>query len=243
MMAKVYPVKALWRGVLEDIPRRRASFFLSSFFAPLVFWLMLGMATRFDKQELVRGSVGVVAVAAFGVISAGLLGSARRRKYRHIGRQRVVGLVHSIHYGVMLLSLATYSLRVAIDYAAGYTQLPFWIQPGLLALDGFSALAAAAWAPSSLPRSAEDDTLAARRGVRWFPWVMGLQGSLIGLGVFLGAWFMHNEVSWGGLFLVGLLSLGAMLFLAVSILGLYRFFVLALNPISPELQEKFGLRS
>lgn len=155
----------------------------------------------------------------------------------------MVALAHRAYFGVMLLSLSAYLLRVATDFATQLTELPPWIVSSLLALYGLSAAAAVAWAPSSLPRSAEDDAQAAQRGMRWLPWVIGLQGALIGLGVFLGAWFMHNEISLGGLFFVGLSSLAAFLMVMFGILGLHRFVVLALNPIPPEIQDEFSLSS
>ena len=155
----------------------------------------------------------------------------------------MVALAHRAYFGVMLLSLSAYFLRVATDFATQLTELPPWVVSSLLALYGLSAAAAIAWAPSSIARSAEDDAQSAQRGMRWLPWVIGLQASLVGLGVFLGAWFMHNEISLGGLFFVGLSSLAAFLMVMFGILGLYRFVVLTLNPIPPEIQHEFGMRT
>ena len=237
-----YSIRSVWRGVLEDIPKRRPSFFLTSFVAPFVGWLMVAMLVHFESDELTRISVPLPLILALGLVSAGSLRLARRNKFRDLRQQKYVALLNSLYYGVMLLSLSAYFLRVALDYGWQYSNLPSWFGPALLAFYAFTALATTAWSPFSLPRSPVDDAIAAQRAVKWLPWVMGLQGSLIGLGVFLGAWLMHDEVSWEGLLLLGLASLCALLLLAVTILGVYRFFILAFNPIPPELQEEFGLK-
>ena len=243
MTISSYSLQSLWRGILRDIPHRKASFFISSLIAPVIMWLALGMAVKFDSRELVRTSIPVLIMTPIGILSAVILRSTRGRRIKDGRSQRITALIHGIYYGVALISLSAYFLRIAIETGQRYLNLPFQVYPGLLALYLLSGLAAAAWSPSSIPRTQADDDLAFRRGIRWLPWAMGIQGSLIGFGVFLSAWLMHNEVAWEGLLVVGVASLCATVLLMVTVLGFYRFLVLALYPIPKEIQEEFGLRS
>lgn len=237
-----YPVEAAWRGALQDIRQRRASFFTYGLVAPLVFWLVVIMLARFDSDVILRALIPVVALLPIAVLSAVLLQRARRHAFAGKRQQQVIAVLHRLYYASMLLSLSAYILRAGTYYAAELTSLPYWVTPALFVLYFASAIAAGLWAPSSLPRSAEDEALAARRGARWLPWVIGAQGSLIGLGVFLGAWFMHNDVSWADLFLLGLSAFGSMFLVMLSVIGIHRFFVLATNPIPPGVEQEFGLK-
>jgi len=243
MSVSSYSVQSLWRGILRDISHRKASFFISSLVAPMIMWVALGMALKFESQELFRTSIPLLLMMPIGILSAVILRSSRGRWIKDGRVQRITALIHGIYYGVALISLSAYFLRIAIETGQRYLKLPFLVYPGLLALYLLSGLAAAAWSPYSIPRTRADDDLAAKRGIRWLPWAMGVQGSLIGLGVFLSAWLMHNEVAWEGLLVVGLASLCATVLLMVTILGFYRFFILALYPIPKEIQEEFGLKN
>ena len=242
MSVSSYSVQSLWRGILRDIPHRKASFFITSLIAPVIMWVALGWAVRFETHELFRTSIPVLAMIPLGILSAGILRSSRGRRIKDVRAARLTALIHGLYYGVWLVSLSAYFLRIAIETGQRYLKLPFLIYPGLLALYFLSGLAAAAWAPSSIPRTQADDDQATRRGIRWLPWAMGVQGSLISLGVFTSAWLMHNEVAWEGLLVVGMALLCASVVLMVTVLGFYRFFVLALYPIPKEIQEEFGLK-
>jgi len=243
MTPREYSIQSLWRSVLRDIPKRRASFFISGAIAPLVLWFLVAMLVHFQIEEIKLAAIPIVLLLPLGLVAAFSLRTARSHRFRDGRLQRWTALVHSLFYGAFLLTLSTYFLRVAIESGARYSSLPFFVYPGLLVLYGLTMVASAIWGPSSLPRSQADDDLAASRGVRWLPWVMGCQGSLIGLGVFLGAWLLHDDVPWGVLLVIGTSSLAAIVGLGVSTLGIYRFFILALHPIPEELQEEFGLRS
>jgi hypothetical protein len=71
---------------------------------------------------------------------------------------------------------------------------------------------------------------------------MGCQGLLVGAGVFIGAWFLHGDVPWEGLFIVGSSTLAAVLLVTVAVLGLYRFAVLSLHPIPPDVLDEMGIQ-
>lgn len=106
---------------------------------------------------------------------------------------------------------------------------------GLLAIAyGVSGIAGVAWGPRSFSQSAGDDLIATKREVKWLPWVMALQGSLVSLGVFLGVWAAQGRASWTYYLSGGLGALAALLLVTLGFTSLYRFTVLASNPIPDE---------
>jgi hypothetical protein len=196
-----------------------------------------------DLGELVKLLIPIPLMLLLGVIGIVALRSTRKSGFLILRRQRLTALLHRMFFVAMLLSISAYLLRIAVEFTTRYTELPSLAATGQIILYGVSVLLGILWAPSSLPRSVTDDATSAERGARWIPWVVGIQSAMVGLGVFLGAWFMHDEVTWGGLLLVGLSTLTAMLIVTGSILGFYRFLILALNEIPPQLREELKLRS
>jgi hypothetical protein len=143
---------------------------------------------------------------------------------------------------LFLLTLSGYFLILALGIASTSTGIPSAYPTLTVALYVLSAIAAIVWSPRSLPRSKSDDDMAIARSARWLPWLIGMQGSLVGIGVFLGVFAARSRAAWGPLALSGLGALGATLCVTFSILMFYRFAFLALHPVPIEVQEEFGLR-
>lgn len=231
----------MWRGALQGVRTSRASFFTTSLVAPLVCWGLVVLLSGFNGGVVIKTLLPVLAMVPIGVASSITVNTLRKGGTKAAAAYRRVALLLRVYYVTILLEMSVYLLIMGIYFTAGLPSRTKWVAPALLVMFLSSILAAIVWAPSSLPRTAEDDAIADRRAARWLPWVMGLQGALIGIGVFFGAWIMHDDTPWGGLLAAGLSSLLALLLVLIGVLGIHRFVVMVMNPIPAEVQKEFGL--
>lgn len=233
-----YSVTALWKASLRDLPNRRPSFFIAGMVVLALVGLLVGWAAGIGRDETWRLALPVVFLLPVAVTSAVLLrpGDGRRRREASLSRTTI--LAHTAFSAMSLVTLSAYFMRFALETLQHSARLPAVLPAGLLGVYAGSFLSSVLWAPRSLPRSPQDDALAARREVRWLPLALGCQGFLIALGVFLGAWFLHDDLAWEDLFVAGVTALGSTLLLFFGIQIVYRFAVLALHSIPPDLLHK-----
>lgn len=242
MKPRSYALESIWRSALKEFTRQKPSFFVTSLVAPLALWLIVSLLTRFEAAQLRRDFIPVLTLMPIAVFAWLSLGRAQKRHSRSGRTWRYLTLVQRVYYCGALLCVSAYFMRAGLGYVELYTDLPGWLPVALLALFAASILFGSIWAPRSLPRSAEDDALAVSREARWLPWVMAFQSTLVGVGVFLGAWFMHDEVSWEGLLVLGLSELVAVTVVFFTVLAVFRFLVLSLHPIPPTVLGEFHLK-
>lgn len=239
MEPHAHSVLSVWLGVLRPLPTRRCSFFVSSLFAPVLFWF-LGAALAG-----LNSTVSFVGLAMLGgLTSLGLAASLSCKRWKSRGPSarpttRGVVLTHQVYFVLAVLAISFYSLVIAHQMS-----LRIGVRiGGLLAIAyGLSGIAGVVWGPRSLSRSAGDDLIAAKREVKWLPWVMALQGGLVSLGVFLGVWAAQGRTSWTYYLSGGLGALAALLLVTLGFISLYRLVVLASNPIPDEAYAASGTR-
>ena len=111
------------------------------------------MLLRIRNEELVRTPIPLLMGLPIGVVSTLILRFTRGRRTKVVRLQRLPALIHGLFDGLMLFSMSTCFLRIAIESGAEYSNLPFSVYPGLLATYVLSGLAAADWSPSSIPRT------------------------------------------------------------------------------------------
>lgn len=176
----------------------------------------------------------------------GIAGQGARRSYssrappqRQYSASRVVVLTHQAHSVLAILALSFYSLVLAQQMAL---RVGARMGAALAIVYVLSGMAGVVWGPRSLPQSADDDGEATRRDVKWLPWVMGLHGSLVNLGVFLGIWATQGSGSWAYYLVGGLGALAALITVTLGFVSLYRLTVLASHPIPDEAFSASGLR-
>jgi len=223
-----YALKALWTSALRDLPFRKASFFVTSLIAPSVLWLLGAALAGLGTPISMVGLAGLGLLAVLAVSSSLLQVRWKSRTRSAKPSTRVVISTHQAYYSLMILILSFYCLVFALQIAH---RVEGFFYDGILLIYVLSAVAGALWAPRSLPKTPEDDALAARREVRWLPWVMGAQGALISLGVFLGVWLSRDGAAWTYFLGMGLAALSATLMVTLGLITIYRFAILALRPI------------
>ena len=234
-----YALKSLWSSALRALPFRKASFFVTSLVAPGVLWLLGAALAGIGTPISVVGLAGLVLLGVLAVSSSLLQVRWKSRAGSARPSTRVVISTQQAYYSLMILFLSFYCLVFALQIALR-VESAFYIS--ILLIYVLSAVAGALWAPRSLPKAPEDDALAARREVRWLPWVLGAQGALISLGVFLGVWLSRDGGTWTYFLGMGLAALSAMLMVTLGIVMVYRFAILALRPIPSEaLKDSAGV--
>jgi hypothetical protein len=234
MNANQYAARALWAASVKDAATRRASFFPSGFVVLTLFGLIAWWVDGFPPREAWKVLLPLAVLLPVTIL-AWLLGRRfGRRGRRHPALTRVTVLAYMAFYVCFILALSAYLLRIGLSFTWLFGGVPSALPIALLSVYALSALLAAVWAPRSLPRSAEDVSLAAKREARWLPLALGCQGFLISAGVFLSAWFLHNEVPWQNLLVVGVAGLTSTVLLFFGILGVYRYGLLMLSPMPGE---------
>lgn len=239
MKVDAYVLRGIWSSALRGLPSRRASFFVTSLIGPGIFWLLGAALAGMARPISLLGLAGLAGLGVLGVASAWLQVRWKSRGTSAKPSSRTVASVHQAYYSCAILLLSFYCLILALQ-AALRVKGPFYVS--VIVLYVLSAGAGMWWAPRSMPRKPQDETLAARREIRWLPWVIGLQGGLTSLGVFLGVWAARGSGAWA-YFLV--LGLGTLLSLMTVTLGLaiaYRFAVLLFSPIPVEALRDAGVR-
>jgi hypothetical protein len=238
MVPTPYSVSALWEASLRDLPGRRPSFFTGSLFVLAFIGLLAWWAAGSAMEDIWRVALPLVILLPAAVASVVLLRARIGSRKRGAALTRLTVLLQVAFSALFLLVLSGYAFRIALDVGVRFAQWPRALMLGLMGLYGATALAALLWAPRSLPRSPEHDELAAKRGGKWLPWVMGCQGFLISTGVFVGVWFLHDESPWEYALVIGIAALASTLLLFFGILIVHRFALLALCPIPPGLLHK-----
>jgi len=223
-----YALEALWSSALRDLPSRKASFFVTSLVAPGVLWLLGAALAGLSTPVSMVGLAGLVFLGVLAVSSSLLQVQWKSRTASARLSTRVVISTHQAYYSLMILFLSFYCLVFALQIAL---RVEIFFYNSILLIYVLSAVAGALWAPRSLPKAPEDDALAARREVRWLPWVFGAQGALVSLGVFLGVWLSRDGAAWMYFLGMGLAALSATLMVTLGLITIYRFAILALRPI------------
>jgi hypothetical protein len=214
---------------------------LSGVIGATLIWLVTGLFQSFSSV-FIRGGIPLLILATVAIVSRITAKSRSGSKRRHLALARFNVLVNMMYIVLFLLTLSGYFFMGALGTATTSGGLPEAYVNFIAALYVLSAIAAILWSPRSLPRSESDDEKAFARSAKWLPWLIGMQGSLVGIGVFLGVFAAQSRNNWSIIALAGLATLGAVLCVTFSILLFYRFVFLALQPVPPEVQEEFGLK-
>ncbi len=217
----------LWRWHLRDLRHRRPSWFLENQGVPVFCWGILGGFKSFDAQFLALTALPLIPIAFLGWSSYFLLRRLKGRRSKGDDTMRLTVLVNSLYYGTVLAVTSAYMLGIALHVVSTLPHLGVPLRDILIGLYVVSGIASLAYSPWSMARSIEDEQKAREREGRWLPWALGCQGLLVGIGVFLGSWFLHEDISWEPILLGGLATLGALLLISVSMIGFQRFVILA----------------
>ena len=236
-----YPIVGSWRQALKGLEQARPSAMFSGVIGAALFWLVTGLFQRFSSPLFIRGGIPLPILATVAIVSRITAKTRSGSKRRHLALARFNVLVNMMYIVLFLLALSGYFLMGALGVATTGGGLPETYATFIAALYALSAIAAIIWSPRSLPRSQSDDEKAFARSAKWLPWLIGMQGSLVGIGVFLGVLAAQSPNSWSLIALAGLATLGAVLCVTFSILLFYRFAFLALKPVPQEVQKEFGL--
>ena len=215
---------------------------LGGVMAMTVIWLIASLYQGFSASTLVRSGIPIPILAGVAAVFWGMARSRSGPKRHQLALARISALVSMMYPVLFLLTLSGYCLIIALGIANTNRGIPSAYPTLTVALYVLSAIAAILWSPRSLPRSKADDEMAFARGARWLPWLVGMQGTLVGIGVFLGVFATRSQSNWAMLALGGLATLGALLCVTFSILLLYRFVFLATQPVPLEVQAEFGLK-
>ena len=237
-----YAIVGSWHQAIKGLQQSRPSAMLGGVMATTVIWLIASLYQGFSVSALVRSGIPIPILAGVAAVFWGMTRSRSGPKRHRLALARINALVGMMYPVLFLLTLSGYFLIIALGIANTSRGIPSTYPTLTVALYVLSAIAAIVWSPRSLPRSKSDDEMAFARSAKWLPWLIGMQGTLVGIGVFLGVFAARSQSSWGMLALGGLGTLGALLCVTFSILLLYRFVFLALQPVPLELQEEFGLR-
>jgi hypothetical protein len=230
-----YSTRALWAASVKDAATRRASFFPSGFVVLAFFGLIAWWVDDFPPGEAWKVLLPLAVLLPVTIL-AWVLGRRLGRKGRRSpAPTRVTVLTYMAFHVLFILGLSAYLLRIGLSFTWLFGGVPSASPIALLSVYALSAVLAVVWAPRSLPRSVEDVALAAKREARWLPLALGCQGFLISVGVFLSAWLLHNEVRWENLLVVGLAGLTSTLLLFFGVLGVYRYALLVLSPMTGEV--------
>lgn len=232
-----------WRQALKGLQQARPSAMLWGLFAPAMLWLIVNMFHRFSVPALTRSGILLPVLAVVAVISSLLDRMRSGPRACRLRLAQISALLNLLYVVLFLLTLSVYMLMGALEVSKSSGRLPDSYPGLILALYVLSALAAALWSPRSLPISKADDEMAFGRSARWLPWLVGMQGALVGLGVFLGTFAARYEDAWSALAMGGLAALGASLCVTFGVLMLYRFVFLALHPIPEKVKQEFGLNN
>ena len=238
-----YAFDRLWEAILDEIPRRRTSFFLTSPLACFLFWVIgIGIAKN-PPSTLIPSLVPSIAVLALGVASFLALKRWKRRSRKTVSSTRRVALTNLAYYSTMLLVLSFYSLWIAIGASPSSSPAPSPMGILLAGVYALSIMASLLWAPRSLPRSPVDDQGAGHRQGAWVPSILVAQGCAVGAAVFTGAWLREEWASFGAMLVIGLFGLSAVLLVTVGVLASYRWLALASRPCPTDVFAQHGIRS
>lgn len=238
-----YPIVGSWHQAIKGLQQSRPSAMLGGVMAMTVIWLVAGLYQGLSTPALVRSGIPIPILAVVAAVFWGMARSRSGPKRHQLALARINALVSMMYPVLFLLTISGYFLIIALGTVNTSGGLPGAYPTLIVALYVLSAIAAILWSPRSLPRSKADDQRAFARGARWLPWLIGMQGSLVGIGVFLGVFAAQSRNNWGIVALGGIATLGALLGVTFSILLFYRFVFLALQPIPLEVQEEFGLKA
>lgn len=225
--------EVLWHWHLRDLRRRRPSWFLESQGLPFLFWGILVGFKWFDVQFLALTALLLIPVAFLGWSSYALLRGLKARSGYNNDRVRVSVLVNSLYFATAGAVTSAYMLGIALHVVSTLPHLDVPLRNILIGLYIVSGIASLAYSPWSMTRSIEDEQRSRQREGRWLPWALGCQGLLVGIGVFLGSWFLHEDISWEAILLAGLATLGALLLITFSMIGFHRFVILAGSHLPP----------
>lgn len=239
---EIYLVESGWRGALQALRQARPTAALGGVIAVAVFWVLAIPNGHVSGAALTKSALPIAPLLALAVASSVAQRSRSGGRRSDLALTRLNVLVNTMNAGLLMLTLSAYSLQIGLSFASPDLPLRLAASGFAVGLYLLSAISGVLWCPRSIPSSKADEDQAAVRDVKWLPWIMGAQGSLVGIGVFLGVWMTHNPSAWDDLLMIGLSSLLSMLTVFFGILFLYRTGFLALNPIPPEVQEEFGLR-
>jgi len=223
-----FALTQLWINALIDLPKRRASFFLTSLIAPLVFWLSGAVLAGIGAAVSLAGLAILILLAIIAVSSYLLLIRWKSRGSSERPSTRLVVTLHQFYYALMILGLSYYLLILALQ-ASIRLEGP-WFQ-AILIIYALSAVAGLLWAPRSIPRETEDEAAVIARDVGWLPWVLGVQGAIVSIGVFLGVWISHGQGVWTHFLIMGMGTLASLFMITMGFSIIYRSMLFAAGPI------------
>jgi hypothetical protein len=235
-----FQLETLWSWVLRDLPTRKASFFLVSLIAPVVFWLFGAALAGFGAVVTKLGILGLGFLAFLALSSALLQAIWKSRSPLQRGLTGATVLVHQAYYSASILMISASILIFVLEL----TRTSESHLRGLItALYATSVIAGGVWAPHSFPKGPEDLRLAAEREWKWLPWTIALPGTFATLCALLSALVSRDGIE-SDFFALTFGSLVAMLLAWLGVLALYRFVVLVvsfaqgLDPLRAELDRR-----
>jgi hypothetical protein len=239
MRVDPYALKSMWTSVLRSLPFRRSSFFVTSLVAPGVLWLIGAVLAGIGSPISLIGLAGLAGLCLLGISSSLLHTRWKSRGNSTKPSTRLVVAIQQAYYSITILLLSFYCIVFAFEIALIVKGLYYNV---LLVAYILSVIAGLLWAPRSLPSKPEDDALAARREVKWLPWVTAAQAAAISIGVFLGVWTSRGAGRWEYYLVMGLSGLLGLLMVTFGLAYIYRFFVFATKTIPPEVLQETGIK-
>ncbi|MGH2605060.1 MAG: hypothetical protein ACRDG5_00575, partial [Anaerolineales bacterium] len=229
-----YPVLSAWRSAVRGVRQTRPGAMIAGLVVPVVCWLLVTAYSGFTAAATLQAAVPLPFLLILALASSltHRFGSRKRRANLWVTRWTV--LIDSSLVSLYLLTLSGYMLRLSVAVAAGERALPSLASGVIVGMYVGTALFGILWSPRSVPRSKADDDQAAARDAKWLPRILGAQGSLIGIGVFLSILSARSDSPGKDLWIVILGLIGAMMTVFIGVLIFYRFIFLALHPIPPE---------
>lgn len=240
-----YPVEAAWRSAVQGVRESRPGAMFTGLIPLLILWLLAAAHTGFSRASIVQTGTPLAILLALGAASA--VNHIRwKRRRAHLGLTRWTVFINASIVSLYLLTLSGYFLQLSLAVATSGMYRLFlssWALALMVGVYAFSAAAAIVWSPRSIPVSKGDDDQATVRGARWLPWILGAQGSAVGIAIFLSMISARGKLAGGWLWLVGVGTLGAAFMVFFGVLMFYRLIFLVRHPVPAVVQEEFGLRT
>lgn len=219
--------KLLWGSGMEYARKVDRYWILKTLLVGFVYWLILGIQASFRIQTLVVPSIllGLFLTYAIGLYLFIEIRGLNGRLSEN--RLRLKALLLQNYNSFVLVWMSIGSLAAARGFILSFPRLQHALSTALLVTYAISFGLASLWAPRSIPNSSQGLEEAQRGDAKVMPYLIGCQGSVVGIGAFLSAWLLHDSSAWGSILAASLFSVLALFLCVFGVLGLYRFILMA----------------